>query len=247
MFESLKRFVRVCEASVTPFRGSVAFSGRQLTLVRSLWWNCARQDHFDKEIPPYFDAIGPSRPAVVLDIGAATGSFTVASCVAFPEARIFAFEPSQRQRILLERNVRANGYAHRVTIEPIGLWKEEGELSFRTHGDISSLKAVSGLPDDLAFDEHVKVRTLDEWLRSAGPSVVDLIKMDVEGAEIEILEGASATLARTRPMLVVQAYHVRGGQRTFEACKLMLEKLGYVCREAGVNTGMLVATNASQS
>ncbi|HEY5930472.1 MAG TPA: FkbM family methyltransferase [Burkholderiales bacterium] len=241
MVEALKRFVRICEARVTPFRGSVQFGNRPLTLVRSLWWNSARQDHFDKEIPPYFDAIGPLRPRVILDIGAATGAFSIAGCVAFPEARVFAFEPSLRQRIVLARNVRANGFADRVAIEPFGLWKEEGTLSFRTHGDISTLEAVSGLPDGLVFGEQVRVKTLDGWFRHAGLSDVDLIKMDVEGAEIEILEGASATLAMTAPMLLVQAYHLRGGKRTFDRCESILEKLGYRCREAGANSGLLVA------
>jgi len=244
MLEALKRFVRICEARVTPFRGSVQFGNRQLTLVRSVWWNSARQDHFDKEILPYFEAIGPLRPRVILDIGAATGGFSVASCVAFPDARIFAFEPSRRQRIVLTRNLHANGFAGRVTIEPIGLWNEEGNLSFRTHGDISTLEAVSALPAGLVFGERVRVQTLDAWSRESGLPVVDLIKMDVEGAEIEILEGAAATLARSTPMLIVQAYHFRGGKRTFETCKSMLERLGYACREAGANTGLLVARKA---
>ena len=244
MLEGLKRLVRICEARVTPFRGSVQFKDRQLTLVRSVWWNSARQDHFDKEILPYFAAIGPLRPRVILDVGAATGGFTIGSCVAFPDARIFAFEPSLRQRIVLTRNVRTNGCADRVTIEPFGLWKENGNLSFRTHGDISTLEAVSALPEGLVFGERVRVRTLDEWFRQTGLSHVDLIKMDVEGAEIEILEGAAATLATTAPMLAVQAYHFRGGKRTFETCKSMLEMLGYACREAGGDTGLLVARRA---
>ena len=244
MLEALKRLVRICEARVTPFRGPVQFGNRQLTLVRSVWWNSARHDHFDKEIVPYFEAIGPLRPRIILDIGAATGGFTIASCVAFPEARVFAFEPSRRQRIVLARNVHANGFAGRVTIEPIGLWKEEGDLSFRTHGDISTLEAVSALPKGLVFGERVRVRTLDAWATQAGLPRVDLIKMDVEGAEIEILEGAAATLARTAPMLVVQAYHFRGGKRTFETCKSMLERLGYACRESGADSGLLVARRA---
>jgi FkbM family methyltransferase len=242
MLDALKRFVRICEARVTPFRGSVQFNDRQLTLVRSVWWNSARQDHFDKEILPYFEAIGPLRPRVILDVGAATGGFTIASCVAFPEARIFAFEPSLRQRIVLTRNVRANGFADRVTVEPFGLWKEAGNLSFRTHGDISTLEAVSALPQGLVFGERVRVKTLDDWFRQTGLASVDLIKMDVEGAEIEILEGAAATLAVAAPMLAVQAYHFRGGKRTFETCKSMLERFGYACREAGANTGLLIAT-----
>ena len=220
------------------------FKGRSMTLVRSFWWDSARQDHFDKEIPPYFEAIGALRPQVILDIGAATGSFTVPSCVAFPEARVVAFEPSQRQRILLRRNVGLNGFANRVSIEPFGFWKNEAQLSFRTHGDISSLKAVSALPAELVFGERVRVMTLDAWFRQSGLTHVDLIKMDVEGAEIEILEGAAATLAKTAPMLVIQAYHVRAGKRTFETCKSMLEALGYQCREAGARTGLLVATKA---
>jgi hypothetical protein len=51
---------------------------------------------------------------------------------------------------------------------------------------------------------HVSTRPLDDWVEREGLSRVDLIKIDVEGAERAVLEGASRTLERFRPSLILE-------------------------------------------
>jgi FkbM family methyltransferase len=245
MSERLKRAVRLVEAAVTPRRSSIAVAGRHLRFVKSMWWHDAHQAAFDDEIQPYFRTLPPGREYfTICDAGAAAGLFAVAACAQFPSARVHAFEPSGRQRIILRRNVQLNGFAERVDIVPLGLWDAHGTLEFRTHGAIGALRLVAGLPRTLEFGERVRVDALDAWASRAGVTGIDLIKMDIEGAEPEALAGAREILRRDRPELLVQAYHVRDGARTFERCAMLLEDLGYTTREAPAYTGLLHAIPA---
>jgi len=242
MIDVVKRTVRIVEAAVTPRRSIVSDHGRPLRFVRSIWWHDAHQIAFEREIRPYFDALTRGRPYQrICDAGAAEGLFTVAACAQFSAARVHAFEPSRRQRILLRRNVRLNAVADRVEVVPCGMWRSSGRLAFRTHGAIGALRETAELPPTLEFREHVAVIALDEWARRRSLTDIDLIKMDIEGAELEALEGARETLRRDRPDLLIQAYHQRDGARTFERCAAQLSSLGYEVREAPAGSGLLHA------
>ena len=242
--EWLKQTVRLLEALATPRRGHVEWVGRTLRVVKSVWWDEAHQDFFDVEIAPYFKPLaGNSDHRVIVDAGAATGLFTMAAAVSYPKARLYAFEPSRRQRVLLRRNIRLNGLRGRITVTGVGLWQGNDVLAFRTHGAISSLKSVSQFPPGYPCLEKVRVVALDQWAHETGVGPISLVKMDIEGAEIEALCGAEEVLRRHQPDLLVQAYHLRDGVRTFEKCEAFLSERGYTCREMGPPSGMLYATH----
>lgn len=239
----LKLFIRLLEAKMTPWKSGIRFNGHDIRLIRSLWWNDAEQRNFNTEIAPYFRSIAPStEPLVIVDAGAACGLFSLATCIFFPEAFIWAFEPSERQRVLLARNLKLNGMGGRIRVTHFALWNCEDRLSFRTHGAMSSLREVSGLPSYLAFTESVQTVSLNVWAQRSKPRRLDLIKMDIEGAEIEALEGANEVLRQYHPRLLIQAYHQRNGVRTFERCTSYLIPFGYQCREISPESGLLEAS-----
>ena len=240
--ERLKSTVRLIEAALARRTDVLPFDGHELRFIHSRWWNDNTPEAFAVEIEPYFAALGPKAGyTAIVDAGAAVGQFAVAACVRWPTARVYAFEPARRQRLLLSRNARVNGFANRIEALPVGLWNESTTLRFRTHGAMSSIASVSMLPRHLTFAEHIEVTTLDRW---AAPTRIDLIKMDIEGAEIEALEGAGGLLSRDRPDVIVQAYHQRDGARTFERCAAIVERHGYVAREVDGQPGLLLATPA---
>lgn len=241
--EFLKRTVRLAESRLIRRERRVKFGDGELRLLWSRFWDNTEQPVFEAEILPYFRAMGAvvPPPEVIVDAGAATGQFALAATARWPGVRVVCFEPSARQRVLLGRNARLNGVAGRMQVEPRALWNSRGFLRFRTHGAISCLEVVSSLPRQLPFEETVPVEPLDEWAARAGLTRLDWIKMDIEGAELEALQGARATLRRWRPSLLVQAYHVRDGVRTLEGCQRWLAGEGYRCEEAGAGTGLLVA------
>jgi FkbM family methyltransferase len=237
----MKTLVREWEARITPLWRTRAMEHARVRLTRSLWWDETTPEFMQQEIEPYWLALPKRDYGMVWDLGAASGMFTLSACLRMPLARVTAFEPSKRQRILLERNVRRNGLAGRVGIEPYAAWNRAENMVFRTHGAIGSLKETGEHLGALPFAETVPALPLDKWNERAGRRPVDLVKMDIEGAEIEALEGMRGTLARFRPVLLVQAYHLRNGIRTYECCESFLRNLGYRCREAVPGKGMLVA------
>jgi FkbM family methyltransferase len=238
----VKRIVRLIEASVTPRTYSVEFQGATITGVNSLWWSSTPQS-IASEIFPCFEPLVDQRDFVsILDAGAAEGLFSIAACLLFPKASIYASEPSLRQRILLRRNLMRNGVRHRVSIYKTAFWNSEGLMSFRSHGPLSRLREASGLPCDLPFSERVRTVTIDQCTAAQNLRELNLIKMDIEAAEIEALHGAAETLMRLRPRLLIQAYHIRNDVRTFEPCASFLAAIGYSCREASPGSGLLYAT-----
>lgn len=128
----------------------------------------------------------------VVDIGAHIGLYTLQAARAVgPTGRVLAFEPSADNYQLLERNVQANGYTN-VTTRRLAVADRSGHLqlalSAANTGDHSLLSAATAGRDT----ETVQVSTLDDEV-DGGP--VDVVKMDVQGAEPAVLAGAQRTLA----------------------------------------------------
>ncbi|MGI8438577.1 MAG: FkbM family methyltransferase [Chthoniobacterales bacterium] len=230
----LKRFLRICDGRFSWRTERVQIREHSLRFYETFWWANASQPIFDDEIVPYFDVLtedeNPFSPFLIVDAGAASGHFAVAAASLFSQAKIVAFEPSLRQRILLRRNAARNG-VEAVQIEPFGLWNRSDTLPFRTNGAESSFASVSRFDGRLPFPEHVPVLALDQWVAKSQISRLDLIKADIEGAEIHMLEGAVNTLDRFHPRLLLQAYHMVDGTRTFERCAHLLENFGYTISE----------------
>jgi FkbM family methyltransferase len=244
MFDSLKNAVRTLEARLTLRTTHILCRGHRLTFYRSAWWVSERQSIFDEEILPYLAAI--QQPVedlrCIVDAGAATGAFSIAAARLSPRAAFVLFEPSVRQRVLLERNLRLNGLDQaRARVFDTALWDREETVPFRSIGAMSAIESASALAGTLSFPEQVATTTLDRWCDRERPERIDLIKMDIEGAEIEAIRGARQTLSRFKPELLVMAYHVRHGTRTFERCATALTELGYRVTERPEARGLLHA------
>lgn len=216
----MKTIMREWEARITPLWRTQVIDHTHVRLMRSIWWDETASVFFQQEIEPYWLALPKREYRVVWDLGAASGMFSLLACIRMPKAQVIAFEPSKRQRILLGRNVRRNRLTGRVIIEPFAAWNRTEHMVFRTHGAISSLKETGEHLGTLPFEETVSAMSLDEWNDRAGRKPVDLVKMDIEGAEIEALEGMRETLARFRPVLLIQAYHHRGGSGLMRDVKI---------------------------
>jgi FkbM family methyltransferase len=168
-----------------------------------------------------------------VDAGAFLGYFTLAAAARVgEEGRVWAFEPNTGCRRLLEHSVRRNGLAN-VTIDPRALGGRVGSGRLTAPANpavVRVMPAETGRPEAGA----VAVTTLDAWCAESGARP-DLVKLDVEGAELEVLEGAAETLRRHRPLLVVEVH--RGGALATSP-ELVVERLrtaGYGVRSLGPN------------
>lgn len=150
---------------------------------------------------------------VVVDIGANVGYYTLLFASLARKGRVIAFEPIPEQAALIERSLAANGHAHAV-VHRLALSREAGEASFCVSRD----KAFSSLIDtgrvEAARSIRVKTQTLDGFLATEPAREIGLLKIDVEGAEAMVIEGAARTLASGR----VKRLMVEMSRENLEAC-----------------------------
>lgn len=134
------------------------------------------------------------RGATVLDVGANVGAYTLMFATWVGEnGRVFAFEPAPDACAGLRTHVRLNGFDDRVTIVQAAASASVGNAPFAVHpsGGASSL-ALSSLGDVPQIS--VATETVDHVCK-AHALIPSVIKVDVEGAELEVLKGARNTLA----------------------------------------------------
>ena len=146
---------------------------------------------------------------VFLDVGANQGELTLIAARHARRGRVVAFEPVPRWFAALEENVRRNGLDHVVAVNR-ALSDEETEVEMFTSGDAGAQGANEGLSSfhrrelrDVSVG-RVRALPLDLYVEREGLSRVDLIKIDVEGAERAVLQGARRTLERFHPSLILE-------------------------------------------
>lgn len=145
----------------------------------------------------------------VLDIGAHIGYFTLlfAKC-AGSTGRVVSFEPLPTNFALLQKNLRLNHLQNAQAI-PKAVFSQTAEIMINIPGDHltsgdASVYRVVGSKQLL-----VPATTLDSFCASSGYRP-DFLKMDVEGAEYDVLMGGKETISRCRPKLLIELHHFDG-------------------------------------
>jgi FkbM family methyltransferase len=148
-----------------------------------------------------FRSFRPRKGWVVVDGGAHMGLYTIrAASMVGAEGKVIAVEPDARNFAILERNIKANGLTNVLAVKAalaneVGVGKLSTTRMSTTHylADLES-------PGSIA----IQTLTLDSLLQQSGLGRVDLIKLDVEGAELRVLEGAKNTLLSSTAKFVVE-------------------------------------------
>jgi FkbM family methyltransferase len=170
----------------------------------------------------------------ILDIGANAGYYTLHFGKCFPGMKtIHAFEPIGPTFAMLVENVKANELTQVVHCHPFGLSNKEEDVVFYVPAFSGSVAAsMKNLhPDEKNQTIDAKVVVLDAFCEANHITEIDLIKMDVEGAEFFALEGAKRTLEKFKPILFVEIlrkWSRRFGIEPNQTIRL-LNELGYDC------------------
>jgi len=142
---------------------------------------------------------------VVLDVGASYGvTAAIASYRVGPRGHVYAFEPQARVHAELERKGQRFGWSNVTSLRTL-VGPKSGEAVLFEHprnSEVSSLSA--GWHRGVGSETRHAMLSLDDWEERTGPERVDLIKIDVEGAELGVIEGARRLLSRHRPALLIE-------------------------------------------
>ena len=133
------------------------------------------------------------KPMTIFDVGANRGEYTSAILELYPRSRVFAFEPSHQTFRLLEEEFASIDQVVKLNY---GLGrKTQSQLLYKEskYARIASLTPLDVVDHD--YTEKVAIRTLDEVVNEHAISEIDLLKIDVEGHELDVITGAQNTLA----------------------------------------------------
>ncbi len=185
---------------------------------------------FNKLIPKNISDLSPvkgyemyrklKKGDIVIDAGAYPGDYAVyASRKVGIKGKVICFEPDPKNRRILKRNL-DNEKMGNFIIVPKGLWNENKKLK---------LSYSDGLHSSLNVDrgEEIEVVRLDDEIKKLGIKKVNVIKMDIEGAEVQAVQGAINTLKRNKPYIIIASYHIVDGKTTSFFLEKFLQKLGY--------------------
>ena len=167
---------------------------------------------------------------VVYDIGANVGFFSLlAARRVGPQGRVYAFEPVARNAAAIERSARLNGFvALEVFTKAAGAASGIAELNLARHIGGAVLASV-GAPPDRRGSVSVEVVAIDDLIRERGLRSPSLVKMDVEGAELEVIRGMKATLQAHRPVVICELDDATeaGLEQKIDELSALLAGLGY--------------------
>jgi FkbM family methyltransferase len=161
---------------------------------------------------------------VCYDIGAHRGFFSGVFALA-GASRVIAFEPFPDNCAQLQR-LFANNPHLPLTFEQTAVGRDDGIVEFNVMPDSSMGKLASSSfqPDvESAAVLKVSVRSLDSLISEGKYPAPQIIKIDVEGAEVDVLQGAKNTLLKNKPLLFIEAH----SKLLAAECTTLLEGLDY--------------------
>jgi FkbM family methyltransferase len=165
-----------------------------------------------------------------VDVGANKGDFSlIAARTMNDEGRVLAFEPSPDNCVWIRKSIELNGYRS-IVLHELALSDVEGHVPLYLGERSGWHSLVRG--EHAGESIEVEARTLDSVLAGTGDAHVDVLKIDVEGAELQVLGGAERTLAEQPPRAVLVDLHPARGVDPAEVAAILAGH-GFSFREPG--------------
>ncbi|MFZ5595896.1 MAG: FkbM family methyltransferase [Bacillota bacterium] len=153
---------------------------------------------------------------VFVDVGANIGVLSIfAGLLLGDNGSVLSIEASPTNCMYLRENIRLNN-CRIITAVNMGVWDCAAELTLSYVPEVAGCSFFSTTDVQEGIPEKVRCDTLDAILKQQGCHRVDLIKIDVEGAEIKALNGGREVFAKMRPRLLLEI-NLQTLQRFFDA------------------------------
>lgn len=153
---------------------------------------------------------------VVYDVGANTGYYGILTAtVGKGRVKVFSFEPVKEHVDIMRESLKLNHLENKITVFPVALSNDDGEISIFLSGTGSTIvKGFMNVAED--NQRNVAVKKMDGLILANDMDLPDFIKIDIEGAEYNMLCGSKETIAKSRPIIFVEIIaHVQNGKRVF--------------------------------
>jgi len=171
-----------------------------------------------------------------VDVGAHIGYYSLkAAKVVGSKGRVIAVEPNPQTVEKLRENIRLS--AANITVYPVACSDSEATLELfaaprRNTGESSLSRQNAEQEGTSSASYRVRARPLDAIIEESGLARVDVVKIDVEGAELLVLKGAKQALSRYSPVLIVEIIdrQLRAMGTSAAEVEEYLRSLGYMPR-----------------
>lgn len=180
------------------------------------------------------------RPSLVVDVGANRGQFSLDVRRALPGARVVAFEPLALEAAVY-RKIFATTPTHELHCVAVGAQSGSASLHVSAERTSSSLLPIGERQSQFFPGTHevgteaVDVRPLDDFADRFGFGEPALLKIDVQGAELEVVAGAEATLSRFRWIYLEMSFvELYGGQPLAHEVVAELRARGFELTSTGI-------------
>jgi FkbM family methyltransferase len=160
---------------------------------------------------------------VVFDIGAHVGFYTLLSAeLVGKDGKVFSFEPLMANYEYLKKHIEINNYKN-ITPFNVAVSDREG-FAFFARGENTST-------GHLTNEGEIKVRTIaiDDWINNKKLPIPNVLKIDVEGAEFDVLIGAANFLKNNKPVIFLSLH----SKEVHKKCCGLLLSLGYKLEPVG--------------
>ncbi len=176
------------------------------------------------------DSLGSLEPATIFDVGANVGQSAEVFLRAYPEATIHCFEPVAATFHALRETLAE--LAGRVELHQLAMGAQRGRARIATSGTGSCATIMTPATDEYQDSESIRVDTLDEFCADAAIARIDYLKIDTEGYDLNVLEGAQRLLGDGAVAVVEVEAGMHPANRLhvpLEQLKAHLQEYGYRC------------------
>jgi len=172
---------------------------------------------------------------VVVDIGANIGYYTLlAAHLVGDEGKVFAFEPDPYNYSLLCRNIEVNGYRNVIPVQK-AVFNKSGKMKLFLDKNNLGGHSLSEANVDKSVSTTVEITSLDEYFENTNHKI-DVIKMDVQGSEMEVLNGMTNTINQNEKLEIITEFWPFGLRNAGSSPTDFLRKLaeyGFVLYQIG--------------
>jgi FkbM family methyltransferase len=199
---------------------------------KNYWHLAMGSQQEDKFMERVFETI--TEGDVILDIGAHVGMYAVPFAKKTGKnGKVYAFEPESKGFDAIKRNAILNSLKNIIPLN-MAISDREGDINFyvRPDKDTHSIFEKTLAPSPLGIQETIAIKTMsvDHMVEAGVVLEPNFVKIDVEGAELKVLDGMSHTSKRIKHILVEiheRALSLEGIQNPKEEVELRLKTLGF--------------------